>query len=421
MSNAQGRHSKTEVEVRHIHGSDLHGISRLGLTAVEEVIDLVESAHARFLAHDTTAGLSGLAYRRVRATTVVLRRWVDARLAPQGSAGRQPRSSAEREAVLAALNGVFGDFLASSGNALAIPMRLRQHGQPLELERSALAEAIDAPSGRLLILVHGLCRCDLQWRRNKHDHGEALARDLGYTSLYLHYNTGRHVSINGRELSAMLNKLVKEWPVPVEEMAILGHSMGGLVARSACYYARAARHAWLPRLRHMVFLGTPHHGAPLERTGNWLTLNLGRNAFTAPFARLGELRSAGITDLRYGNLVDADWQGRNRFEHTGDKRQRVPLPKGVKCYAIAGTTGRRLGDMRDRLLGDGIVPLETALGRHPAPAYTLRFPASHTWVGFGIHHLDLLSRIQVYEKIRDWLADQAASAHCGGPSDSASG
>jgi pimeloyl-ACP methyl ester carboxylesterase len=403
MSNAQERHSKAEIEVRHIHGSDLHGISRLGLTAAEQVIDVVESFHASLLVRDTTAGIAGFAYRQIRATTAVLGRWADARLAPQGSAGRKPRSSAEREAVLAALNGVFGDFLASSGNALAIPMRLRQHGQVLELERSALTEAIREPSGKLLILVHGLCRSDLQWCRNKHDHGEALANELGYTPLYLHYNSGRHVSDNGREFSAMLDTLVREWPVPVEEVAILAHSMGGLVARSACYYGRLARHAWLRPLQHLVFLGTPHHGAPLERTGNWLTLNLGRNAFTAPCARLGRLRSAGITDLRYGNLVDADWQGRDRFEHAGDKRQRVPMPKGVRCYAIAGTTGRRLGDMRDRMLGDGIIPIDTALGRHPDPACTLRFPTSHTWVGFGIHHLDLLSRIQVYEKIRDWL------------------
>ncbi|WP_313035521.1 hypothetical protein [Massilia alkalitolerans] len=102
--------------------------------------------------------------------------------------------------------------------------------------------------------------------------------------------------------------------------------------------------------------------------------------------------------------MDADWEGRDRFEHAVDRRQRVPLPRGVRCYAIAGSTGRRLGDMRERMLGDGLVPLDTALGRHPDPAYTLRFPAAHIWVAFGIHHLDLLSRVEVYRKIRAWLA-----------------
>lgn len=402
MSNARDRHSATDEEERHLHGADLHGLSRLGLTAVEQVIDMVESLHAR-LVRDITGGITGFAYRQVRATTALVARWVDERLAPAPDVLPAARSSAEREAVLAALNGVVGDFLASSGNALAISMRLRRAGQPLELERSALAAAIPEPGGKLLILAHGLCRSDLQWRRNHHDHGEALARELGYTPLYLHYNSGRHVSANGRDLAELLETLVQEWPVPVQEIAILGHSMGGLVARSACFYGRAARHAWLPLLRHLVFIGTPHHGAPLERTGNWLTVLLGRNILTAPFARLGQVRSAGITDLRYGNLVDTDWQGRDRFEHAEDKRRHVPLPKGVKCYAIAGTTGRRLGDMRDRLLGDGVIPLDTALGRHVNPAYTLRFPKSHTWVAFGIHHLDLLSRVEVYHKIRDWL------------------
>ncbi|QOY96519.1 alpha/beta hydrolase [Massilia sp. UMI-21] len=371
--------------------------------AVEEVLDLVDALQARFLARGG-GGIAGFAVRRARAGSALVGRWVDACLAPRPDPGHSPPSSAEREAVLAALNGLVGDFLALSDNALAIPMRLRRDGRPLVLERAALAAAIPEPGGKLLILAHGLCRCDLQWRRNHHDHGEALARDLGYTPLYLHYNSGLHVSVNGRALSDMLDTLVREWPVPVEEISILAHSMGGLVARSACYYGRRARHAWLRSLRHMVFLGTPHHGAPLERTGNWLTVTLGRNRFTAPFARLGQLRSAGITDLRYGNLVDADWQGRDRFEHAGDQRRRVPLPRGVRCYAIAGSTGRRLGDMRERVLGDGLVPLDTALGRHPDPAYTLRFPEAHTWIAFGIHHLDLLSRVEVYQRIRAWLA-----------------
>lgn len=404
MSNGPDKHSKTDAAARHIHGSDLHGISRLGLRAVEEVIDMVEALHVRILSHDTASGIAGFAYRRVRAAAAGVGRVVDTCLAPQPHADQPPYSTAEREAVLAALNGVVGDFLASSGNVLAIPMRLRRGGRPLVLERAALARAFPASTTKLLILAHGLCRCDLQWQRNHHDHGEALERDLGYTALYLHYNSGRHISANGRELAGLLDTLVQEWPVPVHEIAILAHSMGGLVARSACHYARRARLSWPGLLRHMVFLGTPHHGAPLERTGNWLTAVLGRSRLTAPFARIGQLRSAGITDLRYGNLLDTDWQGRDRFEHVGDKRRRVPLPRGVQCYAIAGSTGRRLGDMRDRLLGDGVIPLDTALGRHADPARALRFPRGHTWVGFGVHHLDLLSRVEVYRHIHAWLA-----------------
>jgi hypothetical protein len=414
MSNAPVKNSQAEPAARHLHAADLHGIGRLVLLAVDIVIDQVESLHTRFmlaaLRRDDVDGVSAYLYRQARATTGLAARWVDALLASSGAAAPHRLSSAERETVLAALNGLFGDLLARLDNPLAIRMRLRRHGKPLALEPAALTAAIPDATGKLLILVHGLCRSDLQWRRGGHDHGAALGRDLGYTPLYLHYNSGRHVSDNGRELAALLDVLVGQWPVAVEEMAIVGHSMGGLVARSACYYARAARHAWLPLLRQMIFLGTPHHGAPLERHGHWLGAVLGRNTLTAPLARLGEMRSAGITDLRYGNLLDEDWRGRGRFEHSGDLRRKVPLPRGVRCYAIAGTTGRRTGDIRDRLLGDGLIPLDTALGRHDDPALSLAFPKSRQWIAFGIHHLDLLSRVEVYEKMRRWLAGDARKA-----------
>lgn len=407
MLNAHGKNSTTKPAPRHIHAADLHGIGRLALLAIELVIDRVEALQLKLFGGGTpqgARGISGFVYRRARASTAFAGRWFDATLERAAVAEPRQLSSGQREAVLAALNGVFGDLLARTDSPLAIHMQLRQHGRPLPLEKAALAAVIPAASGKLLILVHGLCRCDLQWRRGNHEHGAALARDLGYTPLYLHYNSGRHVSTNGREFAALLEDLVGQWPVPVDEVAILAHSMGGLVARSACYYARVARHGWLSRLEHMIFLGTPHHGAPLERHGNWLGALLGRSTFTAPFARLGELRSAGITDLRYGNLLDQDWRGRNRFERAGDLRRRVPLPRGVRCYAIAGSTGRRTGDIRDRLLGDGLIPLDTALGRHAERSRTLSFPPSRQWIAFGIHHLDLLSRIEVYEKIRGWLA-----------------
>lgn len=389
----------------HLHAADLHGVGRLLLLAVGAVIDRTEALHMKVTGAAVMpgqAGGSGAAYRRARALTRMAGHLIDAALG-QGVQER-PLSSAQREAVLAALNGLFGDLLARLDNPLAIPMRLRQRGHALRLETAALAAEVEAPGPRLLLLVHGLCRSDLQWCRGKHDHGAALARDLGYTPLYLHYNTGRHVSTNGRELADLLERLVAQWPVPVEEVTILAHSMGGLVARSACHYGRVAHHAWPARLGHMVFLGTPHHGAPLERHGNWLGAVLGRSALTAPLARLGELRSAGITDLRHGNLLDEDWAGHDRFMQHGDTRRHVPLPRAVKCYAVAGSTGRRSGDIRHRLLGDGLVPVETALGWHAEPGRRLAIPASRQWIAFGIHHLDLLGRIEVYEKIRAWLA-----------------
>ncbi len=153
-----------------------------------------------------------------------------------------------------------------------------------------------------------------------------------------------------------------------------------------------------------MFLGTPHHGAPLERGGNWVDILLGVSSYTAPFARLGKIRSAGITDLRHGSVVDEDWAGRDRFERAGDLRVAVPLPENVQCYAIAATIGTKTGVLSDRLIGDGIVPLNSALGRHDDPVRALSFPEDRQWIGYGMGHLDLLSRPEVYARIRKWLA-----------------
>jgi pimeloyl-ACP methyl ester carboxylesterase len=193
------------------------------------------------------------------------------------------------------------------------------------------------------------------------------------------------------------------------ELVLVGHSMGGLVARSACHYGALAGDAWVRRLDKLVFIGTPHHGAPLERGGNWVDMLLGSSAYTAPLARLGKIRSAGITDLRFGNLVDEDWNKRDRFEPGDDRREAVPLPEGVACYAMAATTGKAAGDLSDRLIGDGIVPLASALGRHANPRLALTFPPSRQWLAYGTGHLDLLSRPEVYARLKGWLAPPGRS------------
>jgi pimeloyl-ACP methyl ester carboxylesterase len=160
---------------------------------------------------------------------------------------------------------------------------------------------------------------------------------LGCTPVYLRYNSGLHTSQNGHELSAQLEQLLLHWPTPVDELTVVAHSMGGLLIRSAFHYARKDGLRWPAHLKSIVFLGTPHHGAPMERAGNWVDTVLGSTPFTAPIAKLGHVRSAGITDLRYGHVVDEDWQGHDRFRRSPDRRQIVPLPGGVACYAIAAT------------------------------------------------------------------------------------
>jgi len=399
------------------HLSDLRGVSRLAIDATTGVTELVEAMHQTIASRPgvfgtpgpgRTRGITGLVYRAIRGTTGLMGGGIDAvlaRLAPTLEAASPSRG---REAVLAALNGVLGDYLAATSNPLAIPMRLRRNGRPLRLARPALGAAIKQPRPRVAVLAHGLCLNDLQWHRLGHDHGAALARDLGYTPVYLHYNSGLHVSTNGRAFAGLIEVLLEQWPVAVKELVVIGHSMGGLVSRSACHYGAAAGHGWPKRLRKLVFLGTPHHGAPLERGGHWVEGILGASPYTAPFARLGKIRSAGVTDLRHGNLLDGDWEGRDRFEHARDLRRPVPLPEGVQCFAIAATTGKRAGDLGDRLLGDGLVPVASALGRHADPRLALSIPESRQWIGYGMSHLDLLSHPDVYAEMRRWLASGSA-------------
>ncbi len=396
--------------------SDLRGLSRLAVDATIGVTDLVEAMHhnvrhpadTRRLERSEEHGvIEGMVYGTIRLLTRAVGSGVEALLSIVGAAlpDGGPALSYRHEALRAALNGVVGDHLAATGNPLAIVMSLHHEGRPLVLEKSALATTIPKPGSRLLLLIHGLCRNDQQWTQNGRDPVNDLARDLNCTPLYLRYNSGLHVSTNGRALADLLESLLTEWPEPVESLTILSHSMGGLVARSACRQAQEAGQAWPASLRHLVFLGTPHHGSPLERWGHWVDRILEAVPFAGPLARLGKVRSAGITDLRHGNLLDGDWQPPAGLKAGKDRRTHVPLPEGVHCFALAAVTGTHPGSLKGRLLGDGLVPLDSALGRHRDPRRCLDFPENQTWVGHGMGHLDLITRPEGYEQIRRWLRD----------------
>ncbi len=378
--------------------TELRGAVKLATDATAGLTDLVEAMHERIgrlpgvkppARAGRTGGITGLVYRTVRGVTHLVGGSLDALLGLLGPTLGTTTPRPEREAVLAALNGVLGDYLATTGNPLAIPMHLHRVGPA---------------TGRVVVLAHGLCMNDQQWQADGHNHGTALHRDLGYTPVYLRYNSGQHVSVNGRAFAVHLEQLLAHWPVPVQRLVLLGHSMGGLVSRSALHQAQQAGHSWPALLTDMVFLGTPHHGAPLERAGNWVDILLGATPYAAPFARLGKVRSAGITDLRHGNLLDEDWLGRDRFARGTDLRQPVPLPARVRCNAVAATLGARSGDAKDRLLGDGLVPLASALGQHADPERALAFKPARQLTCYSTGHLALLSRPEVYQQLRRWLA-----------------
>ena len=179
----------------------------------------------------------------------------------------------------------------------------------------------------------------------------------------------------------------------------------GLVTRSALQQAQDPRLTWPKSLKNIVFLGTPHHGAPLERAGNWVDVLLGSTPFSAPFKKLTQLRSAGITDLRYGFVVEADWHGHDRFRRQPDLRTPVPLPETVACYTIAATTAANRSTVADRLIGDGLVPLPSALGQHTDPLRTLNFPQTHQFIAHNMSHMALLHSPVVTQQVLAWLGD----------------
>ena len=398
----------------HLRASDVRGVSRLAIDATLGLTRLVETMHHNIarapgplgkFSQEPTRGITGFVYRTIQGTTRLVGSGLDAllgQLAPLLDP-RQATTSGPRETVLAALNGVLGDHLAASENPLAIQMQLRRNGETLLLTPQGLAAQIPRPGGRILLLVHGLCMSDLQWRRNGHDHGAALARAAGFTPLYLHYNSGRHVSTNGHAFADLLESLLQAWPVPIEELVIVAHSMGGLLARSAFYYGERAGQAWPKQLRKLVFLGTPHEGAPLERGGNWVNVVLEVSPYTAALARLAKIRSAGITDLRHGSILDEDWRHGVRFAHARGRKHATPLPKEVQCFAVGVTIAHAEDDPGDSTLGDGLVPLRSALGQHKDKRLALDFPASHQWVGHGLNHMDLIDNAEVYAQLKRWL------------------
>jgi pimeloyl-ACP methyl ester carboxylesterase len=385
--------------------SKIHGVGRLTIDAVLAITDIVESMHKRISPLSTEkspsekerlSGISGLVYRNIRNVTEWVGKGMDVPLAAISKTLATQPDSASAQTLLAALNGVLGDHLVLSDNSLAIPMHFRKGGQTLD--DAQLCEVINQNNGKLMIMLHGLCMNDLQWCREGHDHGAELAKELDMGAIYLHYNTGLHISDNGKQFAVLLQSLVNLTDKPLD-INILAHSMGGLVSRSALNVAEECGHKWPKQLSKLIFLGTPHHGADLEKAGNWVDLILGAHAYTAPFARLVKVRSAGITDLRYGNVQESDWNTIERFEFSGDKRLPMPLPENVQCFAVATSANESINNP----LGDGLVRVKSALGEHQSPAFNLLIPADQKWVGTDINHMQLLNDPKVYQVLKVWF------------------
>ncbi len=393
----------------------IQGGTRLVFDSVEGITNTVERMHETIAraplpfaappeqptrAHGMIA--AGV-YRIIRAVNGGLRKGVDSSFGLLPEPLRQAGGSAAETRVVAALNGVLGDHLEATGNALATPMTLRSAGRALALDVDALERALPAASGHIVVLVHGLSLSDLSWsRKGQPSIGDQLRDDLGYTPLYLRYNTGRHISTNGRQFSQLLQQLCAAWPVPVQSVSLVGHSMGGLVIRSACWYAQGEQSPWLQQLQRVVCLGTPHHGSPLEKAGHAFESAMKKIPYAEPML-FGRLRSVGIKDLRHGALRDEDWPGHRPGGAGADTRGAVPLVPGVEYYFAAASLGRHQFDPLGHLLGDLLVRPDSAVGTHQDDLRRLQIKPENCRVFHEKNHFDLLDDHLVHQQLVEWF------------------
>ena len=392
--------------------SDLQGITNLIVDVTIGVTNLVEAMHKQvvhpsFLPSTTIqkliTSIASITYKNIRWSTLFIGSSIYKMLKKLTPAIGKIKDSDKKEIILSVLNGVIGDYLEEKENPLKITMQFRYQSKTLAIDPKSIKAAYPKVNGKILLMIHGSCMNDLQWTRKDHNHGKIIATELNKTPIYLKYNSGLHISSNGKNLNNLLEELVKNWPEPIEELVIIAHSMGGLVSRSALYYGEKNQKKWTKHVKKIVFLGTPHHGSYVERTGNYLDLILESIHYAKPFARLGKIRSAGVTDLRYGNLIDEDWKDDHRFEIKNDKRRNIQLSKQIEFYTIAAVIGNETTSLSTQILGDTLVDVKSALGQHKNPDKNLNFKKENIWISYDSNHLDLISNPKILNKIKVWL------------------
>jgi len=302
------------------------------------------------------------------------------------------------ENAISTLNAWIGDYLSQTDNELKQPMAFYRDNRPIAPEDIAAA-----PAGKVCVLVHGLGCNESLWNfpapHEGGDYGELLEQRCGYMPLYLRFNSGLRVSNNGKQLAGLLERFCTSHSAAVTELLLIGHSQGGLVIRSACHLGSEAGQEWVSLVRHVIYLGSPHLGAPLEKTTNVATnvLGLFNTTATRVIRDLLNTRSAGVKDLRYGNLVDQDWLDCDPDE-VGNKR-RVPIPwlASARHHLAVGQAFARAGT-----LGDAMVGQDSAAGR--AHGSLPGAPGgSDVQVMPGLDHLALARHPAVYEHVERWV------------------
>jgi pimeloyl-ACP methyl ester carboxylesterase len=318
------------------------------------------------------------------------------RAASRAGLGADMEATSRGRFVRAAINGLIGDRLREEGSNFVFDMGVRVDGRDVVLDRDGIAAAYPGAGRDLVVFIHGLSENEAYWNRaarprtearrerpEKRSYGDRLAEE-GWTPVYLRVNTGLPIAENGVALAALLDRLVQAWPVGVRRIALVGHSMGGLIMRAACAVSTDSDSPWTDLVTDVVCLGTPHLGAPLERVVNKGVTALGRLPEAAPFGRILEYRSVGILDLRHGLAEDV---------------QNLP---NARYRLVAATLTRSPRSVTAGTIGDYLVPYDSALGK-PRHGEEM-FPGAETLHVPLADHFDLLNHDDIYAALREWLA-----------------
>lgn len=408
---------------------ELRATAAVGARVATDVVSVVEGVHravarralgpfgtAALPARTVHNGVAAAVYQGVRWGTRLSGAAAGQALYLLGPASGPAGRTRRGNQALSVLNAFAGDRLARDGSALAIRTAVRREGADVPVESDALRAAFPTATPRVAVLVHGLAETEMSWRPvvadgSQVDYTGALRSELGYTPAHVRYNSGRHVSENGAELCDLLGRLADRWPVAPEEILLVGHSMGGLVIRSACHIGALESRSWVSLVRHVVYLGTPHLGAPLARVAGLAGWGLSRLPETRPFAPLVNGSSDGVKDLRFGYLSEQDWSGCESDECRRDHRTDTPLLATANHYTFGVTLSARPTSLGGRLVGDLLVQPSSAHGRRRR-RQAIPFPPEGRRRLGGLNHFDLLRSPEVWNEVRALLAPAADVDGC---------
>jgi pimeloyl-ACP methyl ester carboxylesterase len=312
------------------------------------------------------------------------------------------------ELAIAVLNGAVGDYLAKTANGLATEMAFVKDGMPMPLTRRELARAYPDATPRVAVLVHGLMCTESVWALpDGSDYGSLLARDHGYTPLYIRYNSGLAIPDSGAALARLLEALALAYPAPIEQIVPIGFSMGGLVVRSACHVAHLEGQHWLSLVRRAIYVGTPHLGAPLERVGRVLAkvLEAVDDPYTRLIADIANLRSDGVKDLGDGDVRHEDRARRRGGISIRDPRHPVPLLPAIRHFLVAGSISN--APLFATFFGDAMVPVPSGTDGTCIDEASFALPPDHVRILGGMGHVTLAHHPDVYEFIKNFC-DEAS-------------